>query len=265
MPTYSATPPVAQLADSRESIGAEVTQENRSEVIRSLFPYDWPYVEKSGILDDFYYNPETGEDALTHILTGNIVSSPSGGFVVGGFHHAPSAELLWAHSTNEDGDVLLPTRVDEDHLLTANSAERRKYKKNPGDAWYGRVIINGLRKVASHINPATQEVEIKPILNSMYPDDHDALAVVQKIRYAYHNLDVSRQQEVVTPDGVRLIRNIGTMPLLDGETMLSVMIVMDPESKKIMTAYPLVGKGAMRLDDERYNALVRRICHDSKP
>lgn len=253
----------ALFVDSQESLGVQIPQQNRTEVIRSLFPYDWPYVEESGLLDDFYYNPINGEDALTHILTGNIESSPNGSFTVGGFHHAPSAELLWAPLMNSDGDVLLPTRVDEDHLQTANSRERRKYRKYPGDASYSRVVINGLSKVASQVNPKTREVEIIPVSNGMFPTDHDALAVIQKIRYAYHNLDPAKQEVVVTPEGPRLLKNIGTMPLLDGKTMLSVMIIMDSKSKKIMTAYPLVGKDAMRLDNDKYDELVRRICHES--
>src|ERR1700742_3410986 len=70
----------------------ELTQ--RDLMLKELLPYDFDYAKKSGLIDMFYYNPETGEDGLTHTLGGNLIVGTEGAKLVEGFHHAPSAEIM---------------------------------------------------------------------------------------------------------------------------------------------------------------------------
>lgn len=241
-------------APSLQSQESAVTQDRRKDALKVLFPYDYPYVCESGILDDFFYDPKTGEDAIIHILAGNRVETAEGSILVGGFHHEESGRLLSEAAIMGTGI----TRVDTSHLDGADSAKRRKYRRFPGEPYQAQVFIHGLKKI-QHKGTAN-EPDLEPAVNTMFPEDYDGLTVIQMVRFAYHNRKVDNDKDAVTATGQRVLINQADVLMIDGKTSYTIRLVMDADTKKIKIAHPLNKEGGrMRLTESEYQETVRNM------
>lgn len=81
----------SELPASAESAALQQCEET---LVSLLGRVDYEYAKDSGLVDMFYFNPETGRDGLLHVLSGDMQKGPNGAVVVEGFHHEPSAEVM---------------------------------------------------------------------------------------------------------------------------------------------------------------------------
>lgn len=229
----------------------------REEVLRDLLPYDYDYAKDAGLVDMFYYDAKTGEDGLLHTLAGNTRTG-EGGFISEGYHHEESGETAWPKVVDEHGVARPTTRVDRSHLEDANSQERRKYREYPFEPYQGQVVINGLKKMSVHIDPETGARSIVPAKNTMFPQEYDALAVMQTARAAYENRDTATEQLTQDSNGDPVIVSVGYAPMMDGKSQMPVKLVMDAESLKIKSAIPVTKRkpGVMKLTPEQADELI---------
>jgi hypothetical protein len=213
----------------------------RDELLARILPnkYDRVYAKDSGLLDMFYYNPETGEDGLAHMLAGDITVAENGAFLAQGFHHELSGIAAWPDAT---------TYVDRSHLADRNAKGRQPYAEAPFNPYGGQVVVSGLAKYAIHRDPQTGEKRLQPARNAMYPYEYDALAVMQAVRIARESRDKSEDRLALNPQGQKVLISEGSAPLIDGTTPMRVRLVLDPETEKVMTAIPVLPSSpAMRL------------------
>lgn len=229
-----------------------VLARTREEQLHKLLPYDFEYAEKSGLVDMFYYNPETGEDGLTHTLAGNVVSGEGGASLVEGFHHAPSGELVGPIKVEETSGKVLTTGVDAEHVATLRSKKREAYKHYPLEPYRAKVAVAGLTKYAIREDTKTGEKSIAPAKNSMFPDEYDALAVMQAVRQAK---DDPNGTEYLSKDdrGQDIIVSEGNATLMDGKTQMPIRVMLDPATRKVKTAIPIINQrpGFMKLTAEQ--------------
>lgn len=230
--------------------------DSRERTLRELFPYDYDNLVKDGTLGLFYYDPESGYDALMHALGGNIVTSPQGGSIAVGFHHEPSADIIWPTVLLSDGTPQPATRVDRSHLKGAKADIRRQYKERPFEPFVARVVIGGLRKSAVQKNKTTGDVEIAPAKSGMFPSEYDAMCVVQAIRLAYEGIDMKNDVETTTHDGTPAIVNEGLAPLLDGKSQMRIRFVLDLTTRQIHAMFPIAGNGIMNLTPDDVDRLL---------
>jgi len=230
---------------------------DRDAVIRELLPYDYDFAKEKGLIDMFYYDPNTGEDGLMHTLGGNLRTAPTGAFVAEGFHHEPSAEAVWPTVTTKNGAQLV-TRVDRSHLETANSQERAKYREFPLEPYQGQVVINGLRKMAAHRDEVTGETKLVPAKNTMFPSEYDALVVMQSVKSAYETRDRTKEIRSKNVDGKDVIVAQGNATLLDGKSQMPIRLILDAETEKVMSAIPVTKRkpGIMKLTKEAADQLI---------
>ncbi|HTE21473.1 MAG TPA: EndoU domain-containing protein [Candidatus Limnocylindria bacterium] len=176
-------------------------------------PGNYETAVKTGLLDAFYYDLETGQDAILHILAGDTWEDPkTGARQVGGYHHEPSA--------------LLPTTSVDTERMARKGGGSGRLAHHPFGTYKNYVVVDGFRKKQ---------------LNTMFPSEYDAFAVLQTIKLARDNRDTSQDKEANNP---KYVYNDVEMPLLDGRTTVNVRLVMDGESRQIITAMPLgAGRG----------------------
>ena len=225
---------------------------DRQKILERLLPVDLEYAEKSGLVDMFYYDPKTGEDGLMHTLGGNLTIGESGAAIAEGFHHAPSAEFMWPREFDASGAERPTTYIDTAHLEGVNSKKREPYKHYPLEPFKAQVTINGLAKLSRHTAPKTGEKKFVRAKNSMFPDEYDALAVMQAVRQAKD--DPGRTERMSRDDrGRDVIVVDGKSMLMDGKTKMIVRMTLDPITHKVMTAMPIVGQhpGLMKLTPEQ--------------
>lgn len=201
----------------------------REAALRSLLGVDFEFASDSGLFDMFYYNPDTGEDSITHILSGDVSEDKDHGLLPGGFHHEPSAP---------DSQ----TYVDRRHLETKPSRSTREFREWPFNVYAAHVVIGGFRKVHVTNNPETGEREVHGANNGMFPKEYDPLAVLQTIRIASENQDHSKDREAGN-----LIISEGRAPLLHESGYMAVRICSDKESGKVVSAFPVTSKGRKQL------------------
>jgi hypothetical protein len=80
----------------------------------------------------------------------------------------------------------------------------------------------------------------------MFPKEYDALTVMQAVRIARQGRD--RRNDRLAENGN--IISGGYAPMIDGKSVMQVRLVMDPESEKIVAAWPLVKfRGIMKLSE----------------
>lgn len=202
-------------------------------VLRDLLGTDYEFAHDSGLTDMFYLNPETGEDALTHILTGDVLTGDDGALLPGGYHHEPSSR---------DGS----TFVDREHLARRNSRESRDFREVPYNPYAAHIVVEGFRKTANTRNAETNELTARPINNGMFPKEYDALTVMQTIRQAVESRDPSKDRRNDT-----LLVNESEVTLLDGQTTMRVKFWLDIETGKVVTAFPTnMSKSRMKLSKD---------------
>lgn len=254
------TAPPQHEDQAQPEIQAFAPGASREIVLRKLLPYDYDYARDNGLIDMFYYNQQTGEDGLLHTLSGSIRPGEEGAFIAEGFHHEPSAEAAWPRVIDDRG-VRPTTRVDRAHLESAPSNERAKYREFPLEPYQARVAVNGLVKVALHKDPETGKTKFAVAKNSMFPKEYDALAVMQTISQAYQNREAESDYAAQDAHGRDVIVTKGSALLMDGESRMSVSMVLDRETGKIVSAMPLTKRkpGIMKLSPEQADELINNF------
>ncbi len=229
---------------------------SRDSVLRELLPYDYDYAKEAGLIDMFYYDPKIGYDGLLHTLAGDLGSGEGGTLIPRGFHHEPSAEVAWPLVMTKNG-ALRSTRVDREHLAELPSHKRKPYQEYPFEPYAARVVVDGLVKYAIHRDPQTGEKKLSPAKNSMYPNEYDALAVMQAVRIARSKRN-PEQDKLGEQNGLLVKMGEGTVPLVDGVTPMKIRLVLERATDKVITAIPLLPSkpGAMRLTPEEINRHV---------
>lgn len=184
------------------------------------FP-NYEYAVDSGLVDIFDFDPETGEDALRHLLEGDVIEHQNGAREVSGFHHEPSARRQ-------------QTYVDREILEDKNPRYRRDFREYPFSPYNAHVVVDGYRKSSLRRNEdgSLKEVTEK---SSMFPKEYDALAVMQAIRIARDTRNMSNDKEGA--GGV--IVTEGMTPLLDGQNTMRLRLILDKDTQKIISAFPM--------------------------
>lgn len=250
-------------------LSPEVAASNgsREAVLRQLLPYDYEYARDSGLIDMFYYNPETGEDGLLHTLAGNMITGPDGSLIPHGFHHEPSGRTVWGEVMDPEGGSQPITRVDHVDLATANSEKRRIYAQYLAEPFRGQVTIAGRPKYAAHRVGDGDEVVLERSKNSMYPNEYDALAVMQAVRIAHQGRETADDKPGVNDKGEPVLVNDSSAPLIDGKSRMGIRLILDPETGLVKTAIPLVPRkpGIMKLTPEQLLGHITYGMSGEKP
>lgn len=220
-------PPVVSEAQSQ--ILTVPTERERS--LRDLMGTDYEYAVNSGLLDIFEYDAESHEDAVMHILTGEI-EHINDTLVPGGFHLESASQSP-------------QTYVEREHLSQKKAREARKFKEVPFNPYMARVVIGGLHKVNVKYDSETGKRMTIPLNNGMFPKEYDSLAVLQTIKLAYENIDTEKVK-----DSGDILSVDSEVPMLDGETMMTIRMLLNRESGKIISAFPKVGESRMKLNRE---------------
>jgi hypothetical protein len=223
------------VSSSHVQTGEDLKPIYRDTILQDLLGTDYEHAKETGLIDAFYYNEDTGEDALLHVLSGDIVMGENGANIPQGFHHEPSARDK-------------RTFVDREHLQGANNAHRRLYREFPYEPYPAQVIIDGFAKRSLQLKDDGQ-TEIVPAKSGMFPKEYDALAVMKTIVEARDSRD--KEKDVIDlDDKVKLAQ--ASAVLLDGETTMKLRLVLDGATEKVITAFPLNSKrsGLMNLTRE---------------
>jgi hypothetical protein len=252
---------VREQQDQEEARDQVLTEDQ----LRSLFPYDHEYVRDSGLLDIFYCDKSKGLNGLLHTLVGVTISDGYGGVKVEGFHHGPSAEALAPISPwerNRYGDAVPMTRVTtQEEIPNPDAAQSKKYQHNRFEPENARVKVAGYDKVTLDTDPVTGErTLIRPVKNSMYPSDYNTLAVLLTIKAAYDGRDESADKVSRSAGLGDVLVNDAQVQLIDGKSTMKIRLVMDPTTKKIHTAIPVV-KPVMNLSEDG----VERVLTGDNP
>lgn len=238
--------PFGKISFTDEIYGKDVKaySGNRDAALRELLGTDYEFAHESGLLNMFYYNPDSGEDGLMHVLGGEQIETAEGVRIVRGFHHEPSGETAWVYDSHGNMLEKSDTKVDRTHLMGANSRRRREFLQLPHEPYLARVVIGGLKKITPTIDRQTGESTLVDTNNSMFPKEYDALTVLRTVAQATKNRDksqdkLSKNSEVIT--------TVGTAKMLDGETNMRIKLVLDAKTGKVISAYPIVKPKAMNL------------------
>lgn len=217
---------------------------NRDVALRALLGTDYEFAHDSGLINLFYYNPDSGEDGLMHILGGEYYLSSDGTRTMRGFHHEPSADAAWIYDAEGNRTEQPTTYVDRTHLIGRNSRYREGFRERPYSPYHARVVIDGeMKKTVKH-DQETGEERLVDTNNGMFPKEYDALAVMQAIRQAYETRDMKAGR---MDERNKVIVSEGLAPMLDGEHTMKIRLVLDADSGKIVSAYPIVRSGGMKL------------------
>jgi hypothetical protein len=189
-----------------------------------LFGTDLDYLKESGSFDIFDNDKDSATGALKHILIGDDV---------GGFHSTAAVQLLGLnHPSRRE-----KTMVDKAHLLNKNAKKRRDYREFPFEPYSARVIIGGMRKLMAQ--RPDNSGSSKEVVNGMFPNEYDPVAIVRTINMAYKNVDSAYDKTILLSDGSEAVLNdSGTSLLLDGETKVNIVMILDKTTRKVITAYP---------------------------
>jgi hypothetical protein len=224
--------------------------DERESTLRRLLdgPYEtqnygnYEYARDSGLIDMFYYDPATGQDGLVHVLSGNIVRDDEA-TTAEGYHHEPSG--AFAPLTQP------ASYVDRSHIETLNAKGRAEFTRRPFEPYKAKALVAGIMKTSVQVNDKTGAKELVVAKSGMFPQEYDALGVMQAVRIALSNRTVTQGSK--SPG---IIVAEGTAPMIDGETPMNIRLVLDEKTDKVLSAWPLIKKaGAMKLepsDVQRY-------------
>jgi hypothetical protein len=190
-----------------------------------------------GLIDLFYYDPQTGQDGLVHTLSGEIISGDDGAQIPEGFHHEPSGSF---------GPHNIPSTVNRAHLDELNARKRANYQEHPFEPYQAKVHVAGSRKLTRQVDTDTNQEEIKDARNFMFPKEYDSLVVLQAVRIALENRDRGRDR---IADNGKIIGE-GFAPMIDDKSLMQIRLILDPQSEKVIAAYPMVKfRGIMNLSE----------------
>lgn len=228
----------------------------REDALKRLLWVDYESAVQDGLIDMFYYDPDTGEDALLHTLTGDVKYAPDNEPYSRGFHHEPSAALLGRTIVSEHG-VHPATFVDRSHVGLGKSGRKNRYREYPLEPYAGQVVVGGLKKRALGKDEDGSPAWL-PARNSMYPKEYDAYMILKMIRQAYDSRDQGAEKVTVNNHGEKIIDTTGVTLLMDGESQLPIRMILDADSGKIKTAHPIIATkpGTMRLTQEQADLLI---------
>jgi hypothetical protein len=198
--------------------------------LRELMPLDYDDAVQNGIVDAFYFNPETGQDGLVHVLAGDNKTNRAGVVIKNaGFHHAPSGEEAWPWVLDANGEAIPSTRTTHE------------YKRREFEPYEANIVIGGLIKETQRFNHRTGQNERTSSPNSMFPKEYDAFMVAKGVAEAARSRNKANDR--VLPNlshGRQVVEATTKMRLIDGSRRMKVSLLLDRETGKIITAYPLV-------------------------
>jgi hypothetical protein len=196
-----------------------------------LDPADYAYVKEHKLDELFLDDKETGQDGLRHILVGELSGDAR---IPKGFHHRPSADKL----SLEDDEGNLLTRVEQVIDNKGNPTERP-----PMAPYMAHVAVDGKEKEVLR-RVSKEESEITRSINSMFPDEYDALMVMRSIDQAMKNSDPAKDRIVTLRNGRTYYNLTGTVPMIDGKSEMAINVSVDYDTLKVVTAFP-----ALKLSD----------------
>ncbi len=229
---------------------------NRDAALNELLGVDYEYAHTSGLINNFYYNPDTGEDGLMHVLGGEYFVSKTGSRIPRGFHHEPSAEVAWVQDAQGNKLEKPVTYVDRDHLKGKNNLKRQEFRELPYAPYHARVVIDGLKKMTPAKSRVTGEMGLFETNNGMFPKQYDALTVMKAIVTARNTRDKDNDKHDTSN---KIIMTVGHAPMLDSEakthsdehkSLMEIRLILDAATEKVMSAYPIVRKKTMKLTKE---------------
>lgn len=191
--------------------------------LHSILGTDYEHAVDLKLIEQFDYHPENSQDALKHVLAGDVFDGGNGRVLASGFHHEPSAQ---------DG-----TYVDRAHLKAegVTSKSRQKYAEKPFEPYRAKTTILGSEKNRLVASP-DGILQVAPEQSSMFPKEYDALAVIKTIVGARDARD--KTKDVLQPNGTIAAEGYWTM--VDDHTMMRLNIILDPQNERIITAMPRV-------------------------
>lgn len=250
-------PPVAFASPEITAQVAE-NQAQREAVLHQLLGVDYEQARDEGLIDQFYYDPRTGEDGLMHVLGGDVTKHEEAE-LPGGFHHEPSASVVWpveegkparTYVNREHVADLIARRASETDPKTKKRLQTRisDFREFPFEPYHGRVVIDDKKKLTLRHDEATGEkTKVIEPNNGMFPKEYDPFTVLKAIKTAHDSRD-SAGDEIIIDNG--LVVGEGTAPMLNSENKMRIRLLLDPETDKIISAFPIVRPGAMKLSKE---------------
>ena len=186
---------------------------DRDATLYELLGTDYEFAHNSGLINLFYYNPDTDEDGLMHTLGGEYYLAQDGTRIPSGFHHEPSAEAAWVYDSNGNKVDKPITYVDRSHLEGADAKHCKRFREVPWNSYRGIVSIDGAKKKTYTEDPNTGKRTLVVAENSMFPKEYDALAVMQTIRQAVESRD--KTKDIIDLNSGTIITS-GEAIMLDG-------------------------------------------------
>ena len=210
----------------------DVFSAHRELLMRELLGVDYDYAVDSGLLNQFQVDPSRNVDGVQHILTGQVTRQ-NGTTIAEGFHHEPSARDP-------------RTYVERSHLDKMRPGQALDYAEYPYEPYMTKTIIEGSPKGVAKEQP-DGTIEITYSKSAMFPRQYDPLTVLRTVVQARDKRTVDADKLVMRDDKQVLV-NDTEVALLDGQTMMPLRLLMDPETKQIITAFPRKTNRRAQLD-----------------
>ncbi len=234
-------------------------QEVRQHVLEQMLGSDFDYAREHGLIDLFAYDPVKEQDGILHVLAGAVETDTDGNKIRSGLHSEAGASRVWnpREASDEAGHR---TYVDtgyvdrlKDELEKTTGKRRdsikstiRQFTPEPFEPHAARVVIDDEYK-GKFVRNENGEYERKIVDSVMFPREYDVLMVLKSIAEAYNTRD---PQSDTPNDAGYEVNDTGLALMLDGKHSMRVRLVLDPETKKIVTAHPLDRKPVMKLSPE---------------
>lgn len=221
-----------QLLDQQSRM-AELQARREAVMHNLLIPSDFLFAERTGLMNQFYIDPVTGEDGLLHMLSGSEATGPDGSIVYGGYH---------LESASQDSNL---TRVNTNHPEVNSRKHRNRFVRFPFEPYQAHTIIGGYEKSTLHLDLNTGEYSVVPSKSQMFPEQYDALAVIRSVIQARDNRNRFNDKIVpgtMNPNTYSIVNDEATTIMLDGKTPMKIRLILDASTQKIISAYPLANR-----------------------
>lgn len=193
----------------------------------ALSPLDYEEVKATKLDELFHIDTETGADGLRHILTGELSGATR---MPSGYHSREGSK----HSLpDENGEPL--TRVEKIVDENGNTIERPLW-----EPYRAEILVDGQKKMALKFNKKTGQREVTSASHSMFPDEYSAFMVMRTVKLARENADPALDTFQKTRSGGWYYVTTGNVPMIDGKTNMTVKVITDFDTMKVITAYPVM-------------------------